>query len=337
MNETAEKSAQIEREIELDRRRIEAKIGAIQDRLSPGQLIDEAIAYAKGHGGGEFASNLKSSAVANPLPVALIGIGLAWLMARPSSASTVSHPSRTDTVEYPLAPITGEVRRSRSAVLDGDRRYSHFQDSTGKSFRALADETGRRAGHFIDDAGNTFRGFADASGQQIDRIADEAGNALDATSGWAERAWSTVTDAVSSATSSVTSGTSSLRGTASASLDTVQQQSARMNDMIQTAFKDQPLVGGALAFAFGAAIGAALPKTEQEDAIMGETAAGVKKTLQAEADKALDKGKELAADALETATSVASDVRDVAKDRVTEEFGKIAGSATQDNGSPRHH
>jgi hypothetical protein len=337
MNDTAEKSAQIEREIEQDRRRIEEKIGAIQERLSPGQLIDEAIAYAKGHGGAEFASNLKSSAVANPLPVALIGIGLAWLMAKPSSPSLVSHSSRADSVEYPLAPITGEVRRSRSAVLDGDRHYSHFQDSTGKSFRALADETGRRAGHFVDDAGNTFRGFADASGQQIDRIADEAGNALDAASGWAERAWSTVTDAVSSATSSVTSGTGSLRGSASASVDVVQQQSARVNGMIQTAFKDQPLVGGALAFAFGAAIGAALPKTEQEAALMGETAAGVKKTLQAEADKALDKGKEIASEALETASAVASDVRDVAKDRISEEFGKFAGSAPQDNRLPRQH
>jgi hypothetical protein len=335
MKDVAEKSAQIEREIEQDRRRIEQKIGAIQERLSPGQLIDEAIAYAKGHGGAEFASNLKASAVANPVPVALIGIGLAWLMAKPSPA--VSHTSRANAVEYPLAPITGEVRRSRSAVLDGDKRYSHFQDSTGKSFRALADETGRRAGHFIDDAGNTYRGFADASGQQIDRIADEAGNALDAASGWAERAWSAVTDAVSSATSSVTSGNDTLRGAASASMDAMQQQSARMNDMIQTAFKDQPLVGGALAFAFGAAIGAALPRTEHEDALMGETASSVKKSLHAEADKALEKGNELASDALGTATAIASDVRDVAKDRITEEYGKFAHSPSQDNASPKHH
>ena len=33
-----EKTSQIEREIEQDRRRIEDKIGAIQDRLSPGEI-----------------------------------------------------------------------------------------------------------------------------------------------------------------------------------------------------------------------------------------------------------------------------------------------------------
>ena len=336
MTDTAAKSAQIEREIEQDRRRIEEKIGAIQERLSPGQLIDEAIAYAKGHGGAEFASNLKYSAVANPLPVALIGIGLAWLMAKPSHPTSVRSSARAD-IEYPLASVTGDVRRSRSAVLDGDKRYSHFEDSTGKRFRALADESGRRAGHFIDDAGNTFRGFADASGQQIDRIADEAGNALDAASGWAERAWSAVTDAVASAGSSISDGAGSLQKTAASSMDSMQQQSARFNDMVQTAFKDQPLVGGALAFAFGAAIGAALPKTEQENAIMGETASSVKKTLVAEADKALEKSNALASDALETATAVASDVRDVAKERISEEFGNFAGSSSQENGAPRHH
>ncbi|RYE56306.1 MAG: DUF3618 domain-containing protein, partial [Rhizobiaceae bacterium] len=268
MTDTAAKSAQIEREIEQNRRRIEEKIGAIQERLSPGQLIDEAIAYAKGHGGAEFASNLKSSAVANPLPVALIGIGLAWLMAKPSHPAS-ERPSLRADIEYPLASVTGNVRRSQSAVLDGDKRYSHFEDSTGKRFRALADETGRRAGHFVDDAGNTFRGFADASGRQIDRIADEAGNALDAASGWAERAWSAVTDAVASAGSSISDGTGSLQRAAASSMGSMQQHSARFQDVVQTAFKDQPLVGGALAFAFGAAIGAALPKTEQEDAVLG--------------------------------------------------------------------
>jgi hypothetical protein len=333
---TAEKSALIEREIEQDRRRIEEKIGAIQERLSPGQLIDEAIAYAKGHGGAEYVSNLKSSAVTNPLPVALIGIGLAWLMAKPSHTANVNASARAET-QYPLATVTGDVRRSQSAVLEGDQRYSHFHDSTGKSFRALADETGRRAGHFIDDAGNTFRGFADASGQQIDRIVDEAGNALDAASGWVESAWSAVTDVVAGVGSGISDGRSSLQRSAASSMDTMHQQSARFNDMVQTAFKDQPLVGGALAFAFGAAIGAALPKTEQENAIIGETAATVKKTLVAEADKALEKGNELASDAIETATAVASDVRDAAKERITEEFGKFAGSSSQENGTPRHH
>ena len=332
-----EKSTRIEREIAEDRRRIEERIGAIQDKLSPGQLIDEMLAYAKGHGGGEFAANLKNSAVNNPLPVALIGVGLAWLMAKPAVSGNGSQSYRATEVEYPLAPVIGEVRRSRSGIMEGENRYSHFEDITGKKFKALTDETGRRAGHFMDESGNTFRGFADASGRQIDRIKDEAGNLLDEASGWAQRAWSAMTDAVDGARSSVYEGGRSLRQGASSTFDAMHHQSARFSDMIQSAFRDQPLVGGALAFAFGAAIGAALPRTEQENAAMGEMASKVRRDLTNEADKVLEKGSDMASQAYDRASAMASDLHDAAKERISEEFGRPLGSDDAAEARPRHH
>lgn len=47
-------SAELQREIDQDRRRIGDRIDAIQERMSSGQLVDEVIAYAKGSGGGEL-------------------------------------------------------------------------------------------------------------------------------------------------------------------------------------------------------------------------------------------------------------------------------------------
>ena len=70
---------------------------------------------------------------------------------------------------------------------------------------------------------------------------------------------------------------------------------------------------------------------------MGETASRVNTTIKAEADKVLEKGHEIASEALETATAIASDVREVAKDRISEEFGKFNGPSSQENGVPRHH
>jgi hypothetical protein len=334
MSYSDQKSSQIEREIEQDRRRIEERIGAIQEKLSPGQLIDEMLAYAKGHGGAEFASNLKNSAVSNPLPVALISVGLAWLMAKPAHSTEVSRSNRVAQVEYPLAPITGDVRRSRSAVMEGESRYSHFEDSAGRKFKALADEAGRRAGHFVDEGGNTFRGFVDASGQQIDRIKDETGNLLDEASGWAQRAWTALTDAVDGARTGISDGGRSISQTASSAYDSMNHQSARFNEMVQTAFRDQPLIGGALAFAFGAAIGAALPRTEQENAVMGDMASKVKKDMTTEAEKVLDKGSEVAAQAYDRASSVASELHDIARDRIGEEFGKASDA---EEVRQRHH
>lgn len=332
----SDKSSEIEREIAEDRRRIEERIDAIQAKLSPGQMVDEMLAYARNHGGTEFASNLKSSAVSNPLPVALIGIGLAWLMAKPTATGT-GYGHRTAQPEYPLATVTGEVRRSRSAVLDGDSRYSHFEDGAGKTFKALADESGRRAGHFVDESGNMFRGFADASGQQIGRIKDEAGNLLDDASGWIASAWSAMTDAADGTRSRLSGAGRSFTQSASSSYDAMQHQTTQLSAMIQSAFRDQPLVGGALAFAAGAAIGAALPRTDQEGAVMGEMASKVRHDLSDKAEAALDKGNELATEAYEKASAVAADLHRTAKDRISEEFGKMPDSRDSEQSRPRHH
>src|SRR5690606_21569414 len=75
-------SADIQRELEAHRHRMESKIDETQARLSPGQLIDEVLSYSKG-GGTEFRSTLGQTASRNPLPVPLLGVSLAWLIAGP--------------------------------------------------------------------------------------------------------------------------------------------------------------------------------------------------------------------------------------------------------------
>src|SRR5690606_34383864 len=73
-------SAELEREVEAQRHHLEQTISEIQSRLSPGQLMDQALSYTR-EGGGRFASNLGRSVSDNPLPATLLGISLAWLMA----------------------------------------------------------------------------------------------------------------------------------------------------------------------------------------------------------------------------------------------------------------
>jgi hypothetical protein len=303
-------SAAIEREIEQDRRRIEERIDAIQQRMSPGQMVDEALAYAKSSGGGEYVANLGNALKNNPIPMALMGVSLAWLMAGPKH-TTASYAEAQET-EYPLAPVQGQVRRTGPIQSDGASRYSHFADSTGKRFRALTDETGRRAGHFMDEGGKTFRGFADASGQQIHDIRDEAGKLFDDASGWVSKTWQQVTDRVS-----VSAGR--MRDAASGAGRNSMDMGSALNDSIIKHFRDQPLVGGALAFAVGAAIGAALPHTRQEDEAVGAMADDVKDRLSAQASQTFDKAEGLATDVYGKAVSVAAEVHDIARDRIAEE------------------
>jgi len=77
LNETDKSATQLEHEIDADRQRISDKISAIQERLTPGQLVDEVMTYAKSSGGSEYVANLGRSVKENPMPMALVGVGLA--------------------------------------------------------------------------------------------------------------------------------------------------------------------------------------------------------------------------------------------------------------------
>jgi len=84
-------------------------------------------------------------------------------------------------------------------------------------------------------------------------------------------------------------------------------------------FRDQPLVGGALAFAVGAAFGAALPHTEVEDSVAGEAAEDVKESISRKTGDILDKGKEAAADVYDQAAAVVDDAYEAASGRIRDE------------------
>ena len=319
MDSTSEKSAaDIQREIDEDRKRIETRIGAIQERMSPGQLVDEVIAYAKGSGSGEYVSNLGKALKDNPLPVALMGVSLAWLIAKQGSAPPAKVAPAYDE-DYPLYSAKGAIRRVGPPEEIGGARYSHFADDAGQRFKALTDEAGRRAGNFVDASGKTYRGFSDAAGNRITQISDEAGSMLDATTGWASDTWKQVKDTAGGLAQKVTEARSNVSDTATNVGATLQDQSARLNEVILKQFRDQPLVGGALAFAVGAAIGAALPHTETEDEVLGETADSIKANVADQASGLVDQGKEIASDAYDKAVSVASDVHDAAKHRIVDE------------------
>ena len=70
----------IERDLSGTRARLDATIDALRRRLAPGEMADRAVAYARGSGGGAFGRNLAGTVRGPPVPVALLGVGLAWLM-----------------------------------------------------------------------------------------------------------------------------------------------------------------------------------------------------------------------------------------------------------------
>lgn len=299
-------SAELEREVDQQRHRLEQTITEIQSRLSPGQLMDQALSYTK-NGGGKFASNLGHSVTANPLPATLLGVSLAWLMMGNRKGGNGHDHARTS---YPLATTTGTglQRVSHTADESGDW-YSEFVDDAGRKYRARSDEAGRRLGHFMDETGRLFSGFVDDAGQRVQKFRDESGNALDNATGWASETWQGIRDKFSG-------GANNLAGSASHLGGDVRHRADRLGHTVSRTLEEQPLLAGALAFAAGAALAAALPHTRQEDELVGEQSDRMKDEAGNMAGRVYGKSKEQAAEVYEDASEKAGELYRHAKSTV---------------------
>src|SRR5215472_3133316 len=72
-------SEQLEREAETARAQITATLDELRTRMTPGQVVDQLVDYVRNGSGATFLDNLRGHVVNNPLPVTLVGAGLAWL------------------------------------------------------------------------------------------------------------------------------------------------------------------------------------------------------------------------------------------------------------------
>lgn len=69
----------LEQEVDQARARLGRTANELSNRLSPGELIDQALGMAREHGG-EFGRNLGAQVKNNPLPMILTSIGISWMM-----------------------------------------------------------------------------------------------------------------------------------------------------------------------------------------------------------------------------------------------------------------
>jgi ElaB/YqjD/DUF883 family membrane-anchored ribosome-binding protein len=224
-----------------------------------------------------------------------------------------------------LQSATGGLQRIGHAADEHGVWHSEFVDDAGRKYRAQADEHGNRAGHFVDDAGRIFSGFIDETGHRIDQFRDEAGNLIAETSGWASHAWHDMRDAIGRNAQGVAQAAMSMGSN-------VQSQAAQLTSSATSLLRDQPLIGGALAFAAGAALGAVLPHTEQEDRAVGDIADDVKREAAKTAGKLYDQGKEQAAELYEEASEKVGEVYEDAKAKLADGLAPRGnGGATSTN------
>ncbi|MCA1779256.1 MAG: DUF3618 domain-containing protein [Xanthomonadaceae bacterium] len=100
----------IEREVDQARAQVGRTLSELSDRLSPGELMDQALGMAREHGG-EFGRNLGTQVKNNPMPMILTSIGISWMIM--SSGDK------------------GEAKADRAYASSSDEDGSSFMDSVG--------------------------------------------------------------------------------------------------------------------------------------------------------------------------------------------------------------
>jgi ElaB/YqjD/DUF883 family membrane-anchored ribosome-binding protein len=151
-------SEQLEQEAEATRAEIAASLAELRERMTPGQVVDQAVAYVRDGRAGHFARNLGQQVVANPMPVALIGLGLGWLMMgtdRVTLGARVAVKRATRDSESDLRETARAAGEAIGAAAE--EAYGTAADRT----RELAGTIGRSAGAVGTNAASGGKNFAE--------------------------------------------------------------------------------------------------------------------------------------------------------------------------------
>ncbi|MEP6593580.1 MAG: DUF3618 domain-containing protein [Acidobacteriota bacterium] len=276
----AARALEIRAEIEQTRGEMSETVNAIQDRLRPSNLAADAAESVKssvkqvageqarmvGDAAREFADSEPVQYVrANPIPAAMVGVGLAglaWLAFGGRDADDRGYRSggRTARDWRRMSPYDDADRFYRGGAGRGDGNYG------GYASRGMG---GRNAS--FGEAGFGESEYPGQSGY-------EAGFASDASAG---RAWSGAGAEGRSRAAAGTEGRSWTEAGASELSDMgdaaadfgrrAERKGRQATRTVQRAWQQNPLLMGAASAVLGLMVGMAIPETEIENEYMGET------------------------------------------------------------------
>jgi len=239
----------------------EATIGKVEDMVE--RVSDTVYETRRG-----IVDTIK----ANPVPSALVGIGLAWLWmnGRGESKSDASRYSG----RYPAGRRYDEMTRgytSGGASRVGQQSSAGVRDRTTDSASSLTSRAG-------------------------DAVSGVAGQVQETASSIASKTRETVSGVVDQA-----------QETAGYLVDRAQYQAQRVEDRFNVAMRESPLAIGAVALALGTAVGLAVPQTRKENEWMGEARDTLVDKAQTVAHDTMEQVQEVAQKVTEEMAGTAQD------------------------------
>lgn len=325
-----ESPAQIEAEIEQTRAKMGEKIDRISERLSPDQLkmqaketANEVLTDTANAIGDYFRSNrqeigetVADTIKRNPIPAALIGVGLGWLVIDGLRSS--DKEQYQDDYDYRRRYIDPYRVRPRyeseawaarnvysESYQDDDSQFDELTDQTrgaASRIRQGTAETGqqiqekaeqadrqirRQAGQVVDEVGN----IAEQVGSEAKNLGEQVSQVGDQIGGQAQQ----VSQQISRQVSEIGQQANQLTDEYGRK---VQLQTRRAGRKVERSLEENPLAFSAVALGVGVAVGLLLPQTRAENRLMGETS-----------DRLMESAQEVARDAAQRAQKVVEEVR----------------------------
>jgi ElaB/YqjD/DUF883 family membrane-anchored ribosome-binding protein len=280
---------QLERQSEQNRAEVELTLEELRARLTPGQIIDEVLSYAK-DGGAHFMSNLGRQVTSNPLPVTLIGAGLAWFLFGNKVDQSRGNGIRRYNQNWDVGS-SGEGMYSGNGGSHFSEGGSHFSEKAGETYESAK----RGLGGIAHSVGDMAHSVTDTVGG----VAHSAGSAISGIGHAASGAYETAAQRAARAASSVKATASSVKATAM-DLERKTVDAARnAAGMIM----EEPLALIGVGLAIGALVGAIVPNTETENRLMGDAADELKHQATDLASEQFEKAKDTAQHLLNEASA----------------------------------
>jgi ElaB/YqjD/DUF883 family membrane-anchored ribosome-binding protein len=229
----------IEQDIEASRTRLNDTIEQLGGKLSPGQMLDEALGLAKGQAG-ELVGSLGKQVKDNPIPLLLIGagIGMLALNMRKGEDRPQAHPASAPSLTHDEWSTEGRYRR-----LEGARA----------GLSRMAEETQEAFSHRLHDA--------EAMALELKQ---HAGEAIDAFKARVRSAADSLQHTAQGIRTKMDAGMHSAAAFASQTAHDVKAGMGDARHKAQALYDDYPLAAGAIGLAVGAIIGAAAPLSNVE-------------------------------------------------------------------------
>jgi len=287
-------------------------IDAIQERLDPEKLKTQATESIRAatigkveHAMNRVEDNVRETRYGiaetirqNPIPAALVGVGLTWLFFNGSDRHGGSNRSPG---RYPS-----------NGTSEGMRPYGALQSPNQPSF-----EDGSRRGqgsshNLVGQAGSQVRNLGhqaqEAGGQAVDQVQNLGNQVQDTVQNLGSQAQDTVQHLGSQAQGTVQHLSSQamdqaeeirddVQGQVQYLASEVQQQTQWLSNNFDRTLRSNPLSVGALALALGAAVGLAAPDTAPEGKLLGSARERVQQKAQEAAHGALDNAQKMVQDA----------------------------------------